>query len=659
MAGRHARRRLTESATVALRRAQRPAYAADAHLPRDLVLARFVVVVLLSCCAAPVTAQTARAFEHVSAGTAVAGEITAVAVSRVDASRVYFGTDSGDLWASEDGGISWAQSTLSPWDGRPARPRSGWRGTVSLTAEARASRRVDPSAVFDFRGAFDASVLFGGIRQQLDQLSAARIARESFDDGFGRQLRRSQITPLRLSTGSLSLYRTARSVLDGSIRVNWIEPHPMEPLGALAATTDGVYETDDGGLTWVPIFDGTTDTGEVRHAAWNPWQTDEIFVSAARGLFLSDDRGLSFYRSPDGVLTFASQQMVEFHPTDPDGYLMVGSGVRRHRENRLRASRTQWGWREAVRISLVRLNPRDPDIVLAGTDYGLLQSHDGGDTFAFATEPMLFGSATQSIAVAPDGSRAAVTTGLDVWETTDFAHWELIWSGSEHDRVHFLTYADDDHQSLWMASSEGVRRLWIGEPWELPVEQQVAWVELAQSWPTMGEAIHAAHERLAIERDRIEATSRRARRSAWLPMLEVAWFERTPTADAELLSQSLGAGVGDLQRLFRNGYRNPHAGVAARVSWDLTQVIQRLEGLPTSHGVRELVANEHRVRDEVTRLHTEHARLMLQDVLAVGDRRACVNRRLRLDQVRTHLDLLTDDLYRAAARAAPTPGACP
>lgn len=628
--------------------------------PPIVVLARTaaLALALVACLAAPAMGQTARAFERVSDGTVVAGAVTAVAVSAVDPQRVYFGTDNGDLWASDDGGDTWTPSTLSPWDGRPARPRHGWAADLSLVAEAREARRVDPSSVFEFRGAFDADVLFGGIRQQLDQLSAGRLARETFDDGFGFTTPRDTIDRGRAGTSPMSLYRASRALLDGSIAVSRIEPHPDDALRALAATTAGVWSTDDGGLSWHPVFDATTDTGSPRHAAWNPWRTSEIFVASTRGLFISSDDGASFYRSPDGVLTYGHHEMIEFHPDDPFGYLVVGGSVWRHSEDRLHAMRTGWGWREAVDVDIARMSPVDPDTVLLGSSFGLLVSRDGGHRFAFATEPMLYGSAVASIAVAHDGTRAAVTTGLDVWETTDFDRWELIWSGSEQDRVHHLTYADDSRATLWMASDEGVRRLWVGEPWDLPTDQQIAWVQAQQAWPTMAEAIRAAHHRLSIERERVVGTERRARNATLLPMVEVAWFQRAPVADAQLFSQSLGAGFGDLERLFRNGYRNEYSGVAGMLSWDLSRLLLRRDAMQTSHGLRELVVAEHRTRDEVARLHTEHARLVMLDLIEVGDLRACTMRRVRLEQVRAQLNLLTDDLYRAADRAAPQPGAC-
>lgn len=628
--------------------------------PSAVVTARLTLVAILFavCCAASASAQTARAFERVSDGTVVSGGVTAIAVSPVDPRRVYFGTDSGDLWASDDGGDTWTPSTLSPWDGRPARPRPAWFNDLSLTAEAHDSRRIDPSSVFDFRGAFDSAALFGGIRQQLDQLSAGRLARETFDDGFGRTESRRPHDAQAASTRRMSLYRSSRAVLDGSIHVAWIEAHPTDATRALATTSAGVWATDDGGLSWQPVFDATTDTGTPEHAAWNPWNDREIFVASTRGLFISSDGGVAFYRSPDGVLTYGHQNMVAFHPEDPLGYLVVGGSVWRHSEDRLHAIRTGWGWREAVDVTVARVRPGDVDTIVLGTTYGLLVSRDAGDRFAFATEPMLYGSAIVAVAMAPDGMRAAVTTGLDVWETSDFERWELVWSGAEHDRIHHLAYADDGRGTLWMASTEGVRRMWIGEPWELPTEQHIAWVQARQSWPTMAEAIRAAHQRLAIERDRVVGTERRARNATLLPRVEVAWFRHAPTADADLFSQSLGAGVGDLQRLYGNGYRNTFTGVAGMITWDLSRLMLRHDALQSSHGLRELVAVEHRTRDEVTRLHTEHARLVMLDLIGAGDVRACVMRRVRLQQVRAQLNLLTDDLYRAAERASPALGAC-
>lgn len=100
-------------------------------------------------------------------------------------------------------------------------------------------------------------------------------------------------------------------------RVNTIAVHPNdENIMYIGYSQGGVYRTRDGGLTWVPVFDGES-TQSIAHVVIDPHSPDKIWVATGdvnisgyphvgSGLYRSDDGGDTWLRvglSQTGVLS--------------------------------------------------------------------------------------------------------------------------------------------------------------------------------------------------------------------------------------------------------------------------------------------------------------------------------------------------------------------
>ncbi len=151
---------------------------------------------------------------------------------------------------------------------------------------------------------------------------------------------------------------------NGAGRCVALAPHPTT-VGTLlvGAAGGGVWRTRDGGETWEPLTDGMPDlsVGAVTYAPSNP---DIVYVGTGEGGYAVDFiAGIGLLRSDDGGDTWTL-------PTE-----VVAS--------------------QFYRISV---DPRNPDVLLAGTNEGLLRSEDGGVSWTVPI-PARSGTGARELAV--------------------------------------------------------------------------------------------------------------------------------------------------------------------------------------------------------------------------------------------------------------------
>ena len=139
-------------------------------------------------------------------------------------------------------------------------------------------------------------------------------------------------------------------------RTTAIAAVPGDPLTVYFGTaTGGAWKTEDGGITWDPIFDsgGTTSVGDLVLAPSDP---NVLYLGSGEG--------------------------------NPRNSTSIGDGVYRSTDGG--ESWTHVGLADSERVSRIRVHPRDPDIVYVGAmghlwgpneERGVYRSIDGGDTW--------------------------------------------------------------------------------------------------------------------------------------------------------------------------------------------------------------------------------------------------------------------------------------
>ncbi|MCS6804911.1 MAG: glycosyl hydrolase [Acidobacteriota bacterium] len=210
---------------------------------------------------------------------------------------------------------------------------------------------------------------------------------------------------------SIGPYRGGRSVA--------VAGHPRQPYTFyFGATGGGVWKTEDGGITWINISDGTFKTGSVGAIAVAESDPNVIYVgmgeacirgnvSPGDGVYKSEDAGKTWKHV--GLADTQTISRVRVHPNNPDLVYVAafGHAFGPHAERGVYRSKNGGATWEKVlfkdnktgAIDLI-LDPSNPRIIYAalweayrnpwslssgGPGSGLYKSTDGGDTWTELT----------------------------------------------------------------------------------------------------------------------------------------------------------------------------------------------------------------------------------------------------------------------------------
>ena len=322
------------------------------------------------------------------------GRVNTVYIDPSDPSTVYVGTPAGGLWKSEDTGNSWTPMT----DNLPTLGVSG----IAVHPD-------DSDIIYMATGDGDGNTNYG-------------------------------MGVLKTTNGGESWSTTGMVwTIDENIRSNGIIMHPTDSETLFVWTTDGLYKTTNGGLTWYLV-----QGGDVQDVEFHPSDPNIVYACTNR-----------FYRSLDGGEDF------DLSTTG----LPSSSNV----------------WRMELAVS-----PDDADRVYAlacnSWDYGLeglYVSESVGEAWEQAADdsPNILGWSTDGeggggqgwydldLCVNPNNADHVFVGGVNLWETTNGgssweinAHWVLDNAPAlnyVHADIHYLGYAGN---VLYCGSDGGIFR---------------------------------------------------------------------------------------------------------------------------------------------------------------------------------------------------------
>lgn len=207
------------------------------------------------------------------------GRINCIAFESGNNNVIYVGTPAGGLWKTYDGGNNWEPLT----DNLP-----------TLGISSIVTHPSDPNIVYIGTGDADGSDMYSvGVMKSTDAGATFQLTGLSFSYTANVEIRKLII-------------------------------HPTNPDILLAATSNGVYKTIDGGVTW-----NITLTGSYYDLEFKPNDPTVIYTTAIAKFYKSTDTGDNFTQITNGVpttTTGAARVLIGVSPANSNYvYLFIGA----------------------------------------------------------------------------------------------------------------------------------------------------------------------------------------------------------------------------------------------------------------------------------------------------------------------------------------------
>jgi photosystem II stability/assembly factor-like uncharacterized protein len=338
------------------------------------------------------------------------GRVNCITFDPDDPNTIYAGTPAGGVWRTSNGGGVWDPGTAaSNWapitDGLP---------NIGISGIA-----IDPTSSPSSRTLY---ILTG--------------------DGDGQH--NPTIGVLKSYDGGESWMKTGLSwVVNDFVYGYKLLMHPTDPNTLFAATSNGIYKTEDAGLNWT-----------LEAAAWffdiefKPGDPEIMYATTNNSFFRSDDGGDSWSPVSCGFVTTGIRMAIGVTPANPEVVYVLSGGT-----------------------LLDNLNQP-----IAGTFRGIYRSADSGICFTLMTnspnilDDQIDGSGTRqqsgydlAIAVSPTNANEVHVGGINQWRSLDggstwalTAFWNENVAGAgdyNHADIHALEY---NGATLYSGSDGGV-----------------------------------------------------------------------------------------------------------------------------------------------------------------------------------------------------------
>ncbi len=585
-----------------------------------------------------------------------------IAEAPSDPKVLYVGDEWGRVNVTRDGGQSWEEvAVLTPRGKfygaiRPA-PPPGRLIETSLSAPD----RVSPSNLFD--PTFDASGNFEG-----PELTAASdllgdlLSRESDGPGgggagggarLGVGLRNTApwlAIAVRKKSGwgvGLRLKQTLSLRGGAATSIRFIDVDPRDPNVAIAATSDGILKTTDGGYSWPVVATGALpDQRSVHFIQRHPRDPDVVYAPTSLGLLRSENAGDTWAPMVHGLVSINDTRWIAFDPRDPQTFYVGLSWAL--------VKTTDGGtnfdivfthpWPAAAKVRRIVVDPHDSKRVFMGTADGLFLSEDAGQTWDRTGGFVLTGADIVALAAGPEPGHFLTAEVQDLWETRDGGKtWQVAYFGSIAWWVRWAAFSKHDPKSVWILTSAEVLRMSERPARSLPRRVVEAYRERVASEPTANEVVQSALRRFGVDRPTVNAMRRRASIAGLLPDVTAVGWQRSLDLPATRLIRGR-----DVLDTFDRFYLGDVFNWAVFASWDLAEVLHSGNEAPTDrvgYVSRDL---EYYVRQTAINLYQERRRLMLEELAEPGSARARLMRALRLEELTAHLNALSGDLLPPA-----------
>jgi len=289
------------------------------------------------------------------------GDVTAMAIDRRSADRIWIGASDGQIFRSTDGGKGWTRI-------RPGVKAPSSAVTVILLDSEKPG------------------VIYVGMKPLLDLNEETNGGGVFVSEDDGR---------------SWSLFEGMRG---RSVRA--MSQSAKDPNAMAVAARDGVYYTTDRGKTWKRITpENDPELKGFHSVAIDPRDANVIYVGTHHLPWRTTDAGKTWKRAASkerGMIDDSDIFAIHIDQSNPDTVLMSAcSGIYRSRDASETWSKLQGIPYTSRRTHVIYQHPTRPQVIFAGTTEGLWVSTDGGkpDSWRRMTSPR---TVINAVAVHPD-----------------------------------------------------------------------------------------------------------------------------------------------------------------------------------------------------------------------------------------------------------------
>jgi photosystem II stability/assembly factor-like uncharacterized protein len=310
------------------------------------------------------------------------GNVRSLAYDPQNPDRIFLGTSSGQLFLSNDNGVSWSRLAHFGTDD-------------DYVLDHVIVHPRNSATLFVAAWSVNGQVEGGDVFRSDDGGNTWR-ALPGMHNKSVRALSLSASDPDVLVAGALDgVYRTS----DGGASWSKISPErhaeikniesvavdPRSPNVVYAGTWHLAWKTDDAGANWRPIRKGMIDDSDVFSILVDRDNSSVVYASACSGIYKSEAAGELFHKVQG--IPFEARRTRVLHQ-DPSNPAVVYAGTTEGLWRTQDAGKT---WKRvsdpSVTVNDVLVDPRRPQRILLATDRGgVLASNDGGATFVASNQ---------------------------------------------------------------------------------------------------------------------------------------------------------------------------------------------------------------------------------------------------------------------------------
>lgn len=276
---------------------------------------------------------------------------------------IYRSTDRGASWQSPPEGLAfpgYAVTSLAP---DPLRPGAVWAGLTGVVKGGLLARSTDGGRRFD-------------VVRRWEDRAASRVVAVAAAGGrpivavggdYGVEISEDE---------GLS-WRSSAPALDPGSGVSYLAFHPTRAGVLYCGSFRHPFRSTDGGRTWTRIAAGMVEDTEVFAMDFSAASPDEFWAATCGWVYRTADGGTSWTRYKDGLLDRRAHA-VRMDPRDPARILAGTTGGVFESRDRGKSFRRL---SPDVVVNALVFDPREPSRLLVATEAeGILRSEDGGVT---------------------------------------------------------------------------------------------------------------------------------------------------------------------------------------------------------------------------------------------------------------------------------------